>query len=210
MDKRIISAAAAAVLACAMSCAVSAEAQVKLEAVPAEEVVMVGGKIEVTVTAENTGDEDLTGFALYFEDQAIHEQEPLAPREKVEKKIGLLAWDSDIEDEGIINVSVQAGELASPVTASCNVKVVPNDGSNPDPEEVQAKADAEKAAKKAAEALAAGSTDGIMNGAEDASAEAPAADNETPIPDTGNTSPAAAILAASAIAAAVTKKPRKE
>ena len=133
--KKRISFITAALITAALSCSVCAEADLKLDAEAAPAEVMVGDKVVVGITAENTGDTDLSGFKIYFEDQPVFEQDVLAPGETAEKQIGLMAWDEDIDAGGIINITAEADELSEPVKTVCTVKVIPNDGSIPRPEE---------------------------------------------------------------------------
>ena len=111
----------------AMMTAVNVSAEgygVDLTASPKADEVRVGDRIEVTVSAVNTGDE-LNNFKLYFEDQEIYSDDVLEPGETAEKEIALLAWECDIDSGGVINVSADADELEEPVTAQIHVTVLP-------------------------------------------------------------------------------------
>ncbi|MBR4223642.1 MAG: hypothetical protein IKR73_02420 [Oscillospiraceae bacterium] len=124
MKRYMIPVIAAAVMTIA-SAAVSAEGfSAELTATPKSDEVKVGDKIEVTVRAENTGD-TLTDAKIYFEDQEIWSDDVFEPGEVGEKGIGLLAWESDIDSGGAINVSLDTNELDEPVKVTVNVTVLP-------------------------------------------------------------------------------------
>lgn len=115
----------AAVMIFALAGNVSAlENDLQLNVTPKSDSVKVGERIEVDISAVNSGDA-LTDFRLYFEDQEIYADDVLETGETAEKEISLLAWERDIASGGAINISADANELEEPVAVTIHVTVLP-------------------------------------------------------------------------------------
>lgn len=100
------------------------ENDLQLNVTPKSDSVKVGERIEVDISAVNSGD-PLTDFRLYFEDQEIYADDVLESGETAEKEISLLAWERDIASGGAINISADANELEEPVAVTIHVTVLP-------------------------------------------------------------------------------------
>ncbi len=109
------------------------EGNLQLTVTPKSDSVKVGERIEVDISAVNSGDA-LTDFRLYFEDQEIYADDVLEAGETAEKEISLLAWERDIASGGAINISADANELEEPVAVTIHVTVLPGIEPGTEPE----------------------------------------------------------------------------